>query len=297
MRDFNWNDLKFFLALVRAGNATAASRVLGVDHNTVRRRLAALEADLRTRLFDHRGENHSLNDAGQRLFSLSEAIERRAGQVYDEITGQDVAISGTVRLGTPDGLGTFFVAPRLVKLSEMHPKLNIELVVTSHKFNLSKREVDMSIQIDRPFERRITIRKLGTLTMRLYAAPYYLEQMPPIRNVSDLRDHKFVSGVDGLDFGPSLIEIIEGSTMSVPRTVCTSSVAQLKAVAGGAGLCLFSRFLAETEPTLVPVLAELVLIKREVWLSTHSDLQARGRIKAVARFFAKEFLEARRGFS
>jgi len=297
MRDFNWNDLRFFLALARAGNVAAAARHLRVDHNTIRRRVAALEEDLHTLLFDNRDERHMLTRAGEELLVLSEGIEKNVTQAHSAISGQDIVISGTVRLGVPDGLGTLFVAPRLAKLRMLHPGLIIELIVTSTQFNLSKREADMAIFIDRPKQGRMQIKKIGDVVMRLYASRSYLKMAPAIERLEDLPEHDFLSGMDGLDFGAALNDRFELSAVIVPRIQCTSSVALLKAAAHDAGLCLLSRFIAGTEPALIPVLPEDVSIDREIWLAFHSDFKDLGRIRAVADFLTQEFAEAKDVFA
>lgn len=297
MRDFNWNDLRFFVALARTGNAAAAARLLRVDHNTVRRRVSGLEADLHTKLFDHRDDSQVLTDAGEKLLMLAERIEGDVAQVHSVISGQDVAVSGTVRLGVPDGFGTIFIAPRLGKLRQLHPSLNVELMVTSRGFNLSKREADMAIYIDRPTQGRMTIKKVGDVALRLYASRSYLERFAPIEKVSDLDSHDFLSGMDGLDFGPSLNDAMSISATIRPCILCSSSVGQLKATAGGAGLCLFSRFIAETEPDLVPVLPDQISLVREIWLAFHTDFKDLARVRAVAEFITREFAEAKELFS
>ncbi|MEJ2625648.1 MAG: LysR family transcriptional regulator, partial [Pseudolabrys sp.] len=42
MPDFDWNDIRFFLAVVRAGTLTLAARRLRTDHTSVGRRLTGL---------------------------------------------------------------------------------------------------------------------------------------------------------------------------------------------------------------------------------------------------------------
>jgi hypothetical protein len=42
-RTWQWDDLRFFLAVARTGSLSAASRALGVGHVTVGRRIALLE--------------------------------------------------------------------------------------------------------------------------------------------------------------------------------------------------------------------------------------------------------------
>ena len=85
MTDFNWNDLRAFLAVARTGRLTAAAARLGADHTTVARRIAALEAALGARLFDRSPQGYALTAHGERLMPSAEQVEsltlRAAGQV------------------------------------------------------------------------------------------------------------------------------------------------------------------------------------------------------------------------
>ncbi|MGE3594144.1 MAG: LysR family transcriptional regulator [Dehalococcoidia bacterium] len=293
MDDFNWNDLKFFIAMARADGPSAAARALHVDHNTVRRRVAALESALQARLFDRRGDEYTMTDEGERLLRLAESMESIVATVHDNVADADMAVSGTVRIGVPDGLGTLFIPSRLAKLRQAHPHLNIELIVTSRGFNLSKRDADVAIMIDRPTDGRISVKRLCKVTLRLHASKTYLAQKPPIRAIPDLLAHDYVTGVDGFDFGPALNEVLQVASPSfVPRITCTSSVAQLKAAAAGCGLCFFANFMVADEPSLVSVLPDQVSVSREIWLAVHADLRALTRIKAVTRFLTDEFLSS-----
>jgi DNA-binding transcriptional LysR family regulator len=293
---FNWNDLKFLVAVARAGNPNAASKLLKVDHNTVRRRIAALEQDLGAQLFDRRSDHLALTDVGEKLLRFAETIENAATGAEAEIAGRDAALSGNVRIGVPDGLGTLFVAPLMVELRNLYPSLSIELVVTSRDFNLSKREADMAIIIERPVRGNMIIKKLTDCRMRIYAAQSYLDRFPPIESPADLANHIFVSGFEGLDFGAAVNQMIDEGALA-PKLTCSSSIAQLKAAAAGGGLCAFARFLAHTEPSLIPVLEEQVSLDLEIWLAYHADLKELRRIKVVAAFLAKAFEHAHRHFS
>ena len=287
---FNWDNLRFFLALARAGNPSAAARLLRIDHNTVRRHINALEHELDVRLFDPRPDRYALTDEGEILLQIAEDMEGAAASAQNRIASREIGIFGTVRIGVPDGLGTFFVAPRLARLRQQHPGLQIELVVTSRHFNLSRREADMALVVGRPEGKRIRVNKMTDVTMRLYGSESYLAGKPAITSIDDLADHDFVSGVDEFDFGHALNRVTQDDVPTfVARIACTSVVAQLKAVATGSGLCYFANFIAGTEPGLVRVLPEQVSFSREVWLATHSDLSELARIRTVENFLVEEF--------
>src|SRR5258708_3839912 len=180
MSAFNWNDLRFFLNLVRAGNPTRAAKLLGVDHTTVRRRIAALEEDLKVTLFEKHDDVYGLTPQGEKLLRSSEAIESLLVSATNEIAGADDALSGTVRIGAPDGLGSYFLAPRLAALRQQHPDLQVELVAKSRQFNLSKREADIAIVISRPAHGRHIIRKLIDCSLYLFASSPHLARHKPL---------------------------------------------------------------------------------------------------------------------
>ena len=112
MSRFDWDDLRFFLAVARAGRLTVAARRLGADHATVSRRISALESALKAKLFERRPQGYALTEHGERLLAKAETMETQALAVSSEIGGADLALSGIVRIGTPDGFGTMFLAPR-----------------------------------------------------------------------------------------------------------------------------------------------------------------------------------------
>ena len=102
---YDWNDLRYFLELSRQGKLIKAAARLHVDHTTVSRRIAALETQLDVRLFDKSPRGYQLTDAGLRLLPMAEKIEAQSNHLYQDISGKDARLSGTVRVSTPEALG------------------------------------------------------------------------------------------------------------------------------------------------------------------------------------------------
>src|SRR3712207_3284461 len=105
MADFDWNDLRAFLAVARTGRLTAAAQRLGADHTTVARRITALERSLKAKLFDRAPTGYSLTEHGERLMPQAEAMESLAVAAQAEVGEADLSVSGTVRIGAPEGFG------------------------------------------------------------------------------------------------------------------------------------------------------------------------------------------------
>ena len=123
----NWDDLRYFLAVARAGTLSAAAKQLGTEHATVARHIQALEAELNSRLFHKSHSGYGLSEAGERLLAGAEAIESAYVCAKAAASSNGQTISGLVRIGAPDGFGSVFLAPRVRTLTDRHPELEIEI--------------------------------------------------------------------------------------------------------------------------------------------------------------------------
>jgi len=294
--DFDWNDLRAFLAVARTGRLTAAANRLMADHTTVSRRIAALEQGLRTRLFDRSPAGYSLTHQGERLLPTAEAMESLALAATSEVGEADLQIDGAVRIGAPEGFGSYFLGPRMAKLADRHPELEIQLVAIPGVLSLSKREADVAITLSPPREGRLLTRKLTDYRLSLYGASAYLDARPPIRRRTDLGRQRFIGYIEDLLYAPEL-DYMQAPDVDIRvRLKSSNLIAQLQATLAGAGLCVLPDFIAAKEPTLRRVLPDKIDLVRSLWLVTHQDLKTLARIRAVTDFIAEEVKAARGDF-
>ncbi len=293
MADFDWNDLKAFLAVARTGRLTAAAARLGADHTTIGRRIGALEADLGLSLVHRSPSGYALTDEGEALVPAAEAMEAAALQTAGAAAA-DGTISGEVWIGAPEGFGSLFLGPRLCALLDRHPELEVQLVAAPSTFSLSKREADLAVTLSAPTEGRLTARKLTDYALGFYAAPEYLAARPEVRTLDDLKGHRLIGYIEDLVYAPELDYLAQIGLSAEPRLKSSNLIAQLQATAAGAGVCVLPRFAASSEPTLRPVLAEQVSLTRELWLIGHADLRDLPRVKAAADFIVEQ-VRANRG--
>ena len=296
MAEFDWNSLRSFLAIARTGRLTAASARLQVDHMTLSRRIAALEHALKAKLFDRSPSGYGLTEAGQRLLPIAEQMEGLALGVHDLVGGTAETVAGGVRIGSPEGFGSYFLAPRIGRLTERHPQLNVQLVAASAVFSLARRDADIVVAVSRPPAGRLVVSKLIDYDLALYAAPTYLNAHDAIAGLDDLKRHRFVSYIGDLLNFPELDflkdVVPEGST----ALESSNLVAQLMATLAGAGLCVLPAFLAREEAGLVRVLPDEVRLTRSLWLIVHEDLKSLARVKTALRFIKDEVESAEATF-
>lgn len=284
---FDWNDLRFFLELSRRGRLISAARKLQVDHTTVSRRIAALEDELNARLFDKSPRGYKLTDAGLRLLPYAEQMEAQSNKLYQQISGKDTRLSGTVRLAAPEGLGAHIIAQNLGKFREMHPDIELELMAESRRTSLSKREADIAITLARPDSGRVIAWKLCDYRLRLYGSENYLARHPGISGVDDLSHHDFISYIDDLIQLPELrfLEHVVKDPHVVFRS--TNVMAQYNAVVDSIGLSIVHCFMADQDSRLIPILPQDIYIDRAYWLVVHEDLRHVARVDAVCRFLTR----------
>jgi DNA-binding transcriptional LysR family regulator len=291
--EFDWSNLRAFLAVARTGRLTAAAGRLGFDHATVSRHICALEQALEARLFDRSPTGYTLTAQGERLLPTAEQIEALTVAAAGEVQGADLAVSGSVRVGAPEGFGSYFLAPRLAGLAEIHPDLEIELVAIPGVLSLSKREADIAVALSRPREGRLLARKLTDYSLSLYGAPAYLEARPPLTTRAQMTDHRFIGYIEDLLYAPELDYMDAPDARITVQLRSSNLIAQLRAAAAGAGLCVLPDFIAASEPGLVRVLPGQVGLTRTFWLLTHADLKGLARVRAVADFITEAVQAAR----
>jgi DNA-binding transcriptional LysR family regulator len=291
--EFDWNNLRSFLAVARYGRLTVAAARLGSDHTTIARRINALESALRTKLFDRSHQGYALTSQGAQLLPLAESMESLALKAQDVVGEADLSIEGTVRVGAPEGFGTCFLAGRVAKLCEKHPGLVVQIVAGPNTYSLSKREADIAVVLSQPPEGRLVARKLTDFNLGLYSSRAYLDSAPPIHSPADLTKHRFIGYIDDLIHAPELDYLHQINSEIVPQIESSNLIAQYKATLSGAGICVLPNFITKEYDGFVPVLPETVRLTRSFWMVTPMDLRDLVRIRLVAKFIADEVRASR----
>ena len=289
----NWDDVRIFLAVARAGQILGAARRLELNHATVSRRIAALEESLKAKLFRRLTTGSELTQAGERFLAVAERMEADMIAARAELAGEGDAVSGVVRIGAPDGFGTAFLAQRLGQLTARHRDLSIQLVPVPRSFSLSRREADIAITVERPTEGRLVASKLVDYSLGLYASRGYAEEHGLPADRAELVRHRLVGYVGDLTISPSLDYAAEFDPGWEARFQISSALGQTEAVRAGAGIGILHTFIARMHPELVPVVAAPP-IRRAYWLVYHETVRPLRRIQTVASFIGGE-VEAARG--
>jgi DNA-binding transcriptional LysR family regulator len=282
----DWDNVRVFLAVARAGQFVAAAKRLRLDHATVSRRIAALEGAMGAKLFDRRTTGAKLTSAGERFSSAAEQMESAFLHAQGEISGVDLELTGDVRVGAPDGFSTYYLTGALRDFAERHPGVRLQLMPLPQLTPLARREVDVVVGLDKPEAGRFVARKLTDYTLGVYASRSYVERFGAPENADALRRHRLIGYVEEHAFSTALDYVRELFDGAPTNFESANAVTQLEALRAGLGLGVVHGFIARRFEDLVRVLPER-RATRAYWLVTHQDTRGLGRIRAVAEHLAE----------
>lgn len=283
-----WDDLRVFLRVSETESLTAASHGLRMDPATLSRRIARLERDLDARLFLKSPQGYRLTDAGQRLLESVGPMATAVRAAQGAVQGQGERLTGSVRIGAPDGMANFLLPQVCAEICDEHPGLDIQIVALPRVLDLTKREADMALTVSPPTAGRLSVQKVSDYRLHLAADRAYLDRHPPIRSRADLRQHRIIGYIGDLIFDDALDYIAElGEGARVPLSSNSLSV-QLNWTRIGAGICIVHDFALPAFPSLTRILTDEISLSRTFYLVRHTDDRRFDRLNQVAGFLVQK---------
>jgi DNA-binding transcriptional LysR family regulator len=279
----NWDDLRYFIALQKGSSLSAAARLLKTEHTTVSRRLAALEADLGVRLFERRARQYRLTPEGEKIAVFALRLEEQALDIQRIATGRQTKVGGTVRISAPPAFASHFLAERLAVLLTSSPELEIELIAENALINLARVEADIAVRMRRPDDNTIVARKVGECAFGLYASRAYLNQ--------PRKRWTFIGYDKSLDGAPQQqwLRALAGTAL---RFRTNDLVTLMEGAAGGLGVAVLPRFMADRDIRLAPAPIAETPPSRPIWVLVHADLKRSPRIRCVLDHLAQSVAAA-----
>jgi len=225
---WQWDDVRFFLAVARMGSLSGAARTLGVGHVTVGRRIALLEKRLGVTLLNRTPDGFATTSAGQAILRQCAAMESAALDLERVAAGRDALVTGSVRLTTTEALAYQLIAPAIAALRQVHPDLQINLAVTVRSLDIARRDADLAVRFARPAASELVSRKLGEIGFSLYASQRYLAKSGVPKRGQGLAGYDLIAftGAPAATSPFFMGESLEGARVAVR---CDNPLIQLKA--------------------------------------------------------------------
>lgn len=282
----DWDDVRYFLAVARAGSVRAAAHRLGVNHATVLRRVGQLEDRLGVQMFEKLPSGYRITSAGEEVLELADRMEATSNLLEGRVFGRDQSVRGLLRVTLAPPLSTHLLMPDLAEFARLHPDIEMDISSSGELANLTNREADVAIRV--VYDRKsLPLNLHGLMGPDLFGSVYISRDRlaawragapDPIRWV--------VISAHGV---PDWAGEGEVRAAEVPFRV-TDAGSQLAAVRQGLGITTLPCFVGDADPLLVRVPGTDLHMYGTLWLLTQGEARKTKRVRLFTDFLFRRLV-------
>lgn len=289
---YDWNDLKYLLAVARHGSNVAAARALGVNPSTVQRRLAELERRLGHALVEHRQSGYRLTLLGEMMLPHAESVASAAQAFGGHLEEAARTQVGAVRLTCPEPIAVRIARSGLLdRFRVRHPDMRIEFVLSDRYIDLSRGEADVALRSGDTEDGALVGRKIADSIWAIYASKTYISQYGAPASIEELRTRPLISFSENLSKHRIAVWLREIAPDATFAARSDSVLGLVSAAKSGEGVAPLPIALGDAEPDLVRILGPIPELTRAWRILCHPDRRHGRSISAFFDFIHDE-LEA-----
>lgn len=239
-------DLRIYVAVIHAGNFTAAAEQLMLSKQYVSRRMAALEASLDAQLLIRNTRKLSVTEAGMLFLTHAQRILDDIHEAEQAMSTRRQALHGTFRISMPMSFGMSHLSPLIAQFLAQHPALQFHIELADRYVDMIGEGFDMAIRIGALADSTLIARRLGEQRRLICASPAYLARAGTPVTPDDLAQHaclrygrEALSGWELQQAGKSKSVTVQGPMLSNNGEVLRD------AAIAGLGLVLLPGFIVE----------------------------------------------------
>jgi len=277
----DWDDLRLFLAVHRAGSLSAAARTIGLSQPTLGRRIAALERVIGKRLFERRPDGYRATPAGEALAEKAEEMDEAAQAILRQTAAEDAPLTGTVRISTGEWLGRFLLRHGAELLDGLDG-IELEIASSFEFMNLSRREADIALRNALPAGGDLVSRVVARPSIAAYATPAYIAAHPDALGEGRWKACDFVGFDEAHQNLRTARWLLAQRDGRMPRVRCTAQSNILEAVKAGCGIGLIPCYIGDAEPGLTRASEPIPALQSRTWIIYHRDYRQVPRITTLA---------------
>ena len=271
-----WDDIRFFLALVRYGSVRSAAAALEVNHTTVSRRLRALEHRIGSRLLHRTPDGYTLTSDGEVILASGESIERELAAAAQRVQGSDDSVSGRVRITLTDMLFEL-AGPTLQQVLEEHTGLQLDISINQQFDDLARRDADIALRLSPQTPDDF----IGTKLARMPAAIYGPRKSGFDSRGTDLGALPWIRWQEPWKHVRLETYLDERYPEARVAARVDSYAALEQLVALGVGVAALTPWSADRRDDLIQISDTIDELDLDLWLLTHPDLRGVRRIKLI----------------
>lgn len=286
----DWEAIHIFLEVVRRGSFRSAADHLGLSINAVRRRISDLEHQLGVTLLTRHVDGVRTTAEGAEILDAARKMEIASFGLIRARDRSVPAMAGELKLAVTEGLGTFWLAPRLIEFQRAHPKLLVDLNCAMQSADVLRLQADAAVQLTKPVNPDVKIVKLGRLHSMPFAAPSYIDTYGAPKTLEELFKHRVVLQVAEQT---AMKEIYDRLAPGVPQVGFVAmrnnvSSAHIWAISKGAGIGWAPTYVHAIGGRMVPIELDLHF-QFDIWLTYHPDAARIQRVRRMIDWIIDSF--------
>jgi DNA-binding transcriptional LysR family regulator len=286
----NWDLVRIFLEVARIGSFRAAAEQLNMSANFLSKRISSLESAYKTTLMTRHVDGIRLTPEGRQVLESAKLMEEASFGLDRALSQTTSALSGEVRLAVTEGLGTFWLAPRLVEFQRAYPGLLVDLKCEMRSADVLRLEADVAVQLEEPENPDLKRIKIGRLHVVPFVSPSYAEIYSMPKDMDDLRqNHRVVIQDAGQTKGKEMYEKYgRREQLGFVAMRNNVSTAHLWSIAKGAGVGWLPTYVPALGDPLIPL--DLgVKFELDIWLAYHPDAKKIPRVRQLIEWIIQSF--------
>jgi DNA-binding transcriptional LysR family regulator len=286
----NWDLVRIFLEVARIGSFRAAAEQLNMSANFLSKRISLLERAYKTTLMTRHVDGIRLTPEGRQVLEAAKRMEDASFGLDRALSQTTPALSGEVRLAVTEGLGTFWLAPRLVEFQRAYPGLLVDLKCEMRSADVLRLEADVAVQLQEPENPDLKRIKIGRLHIMPFVSPSYVDIYGMPKDEDDIRqNHRIVLQDADQTKGKELYDkYAHREQVGFVAMRNNVSTAHLWSIAKGAGIGWL--------PTYVPALGDPLIpldigykFELDIWLAYHPDAKKIPRVRQLIDWTVQSF--------
>jgi len=284
----DWDKLRVFHAVAKAGSFTHAGEILNLSQSAVSRQVSNLEDSLQVSLFHRHARGLKLTEQGEHLFRTASEVFSKLAMAEARITDSKDRPQGPMKITTTVAFGSIWLTSRIKEFITLYPDIDVSLVLADNELDLSMREADAAIRMTPPTQPDLIQLYLMTMYYRVYASPEYLKERGTPKTPADLDDHDLI--VYGEDASPptgNLNWLLEAGSKSGPRKPVlrvNSIFGIFRAVQSGLGIAALPDYMSRHARNLVDILPDCRGPSIDVFFVYPEELKKSNRIGVLRDF-------------
>ncbi|WP_460449685.1 LysR family transcriptional regulator [Alsobacter sp. SYSU BS001988] len=285
---FDWNDLKYFLAVARCESTLAAGRAMGLSQSTVQRRLVELERRIGRPLVTRHPAGYRLTEFGLAMLPHAQAVERQVEAFSRQVEEMRRASAGVIRLTCPEPIVLRITRSELLdRFHARHPDIRVEFVISDRYVDLAKGEADVALRSG-DTDGDLVGRKIADSLWAIYASKDFVARHGKPSRIEEIESYPLVGFEESMSSHrvSTWLAAVAPNGRIVARN--TSVLGLVYAVKAGVGLAPLPTAIGDGEPDLERLLGPVPELARSWRLLTRPDLRQTARISAFFDFITGE---------